>query len=392
MINLDRMKARARRLRTLMLREVRATLRDPFTMFVMVSVPLGSLMAFGFIVSTEVHGIRLGVFDGAASALSRRLVAELTATDVFEPVILHSREEVEAAMVGGRIGAGLVIPADFETDRLRSAAGSGEPAAIQVFYDGAEPVLAGNAEASLRGIVEAGLAEAAPGGSEAAPGGSAPALVRSRGIHATVRPVYNPTLDGRPYMVAGTFGFVLTFLTTLITAVSIVNERLTGTYEQLQLTPATPLEILLGKMVPLGAVFSFDLLLMMLAAGVFLGTWPQGSALLFWVIASFYVATSLALGLIFSATSATAAEAVQKTVLSSIPLIQLSGFIFPVRNMPQPVRSLAQLIPATHFIEVSRAIYLRGEGIVDLWPQIVIIAAMGVGLMLMALRTLESRS
>lgn len=382
------MKASARRLRTLMLREVRATLRDPFTMFVMVSVPLGSLLAFGFIVSTEVHDIQLGVFDGASSALSRRLVAELTANDTFDSVVFHTREEVDDAMTGGRIGAAVLIPADFETARLRHA-GGGEAAEIQVYYDGAEPVLAGNAEASLRGIVLSALATAAP---SAASGAASGAVVRSRGIDAVVRPVFNPTLDGRPYMVAGTFGFVLTFLTTLITAVSIVNERLTGTYEQLQLTPATPLEILLGKMVPLGAVFSFDLLLMMLVAGVFLGTWPEGSALLFWVVASFYVATSLALGLIFSATSATAAEAVQKTVLSSIPLIQLSGFIYPVRSMPEPIRSLAQLIPATHFIEVSRAIYLRGEGVIELWPQLAIIVAMGAALMLMALRTLESRS
>jgi len=368
-----------------MLREVRATLRDPFTMFVMISVPLGSLLAFGFIVSTEVHGIQLGVFDGASSALSRRLVAELTANDTFDAVVFHSREEVDAAMIGGHIGAAVLIPADFERARLRSSSGGGEPAEIQVYYDGAEPVLAGNAEASLRGIVLSALAETAPGAASGA-------VVRSRGIDAVVRPVFNPTLDGRPYMVAGTFGFVLTFLTTLITAVSIVNERLTGTYEQLQLTPATPLEILLGKMVPLGAVFSFDLVLMMLVAGVFLGTWPEGSALLFWLVASFYVATSLALGLIFSATSATAAEAVQKTVLSSIPLIQLSGFIYPVRSMPEPIGWLAQLIPATHFIEVSRAIYLRGEGVLELWPELAIIGTMGAGLMFMALRTLESRS
>jgi len=390
-MNLGRLRTRGRRLRTLMLREVRATLRDPFTLFVMITVPLGSLMAFGSIISTEVHHIRLGILDGASSQLSRRLVAELTTNDTFDPVVFRSRDEVEEAMVGGDVGAAVIIPADFERARIRSARTSGgadggdEAAQIQVFYDGAEPVLAGNAEASLRGIVEAALVAAAPPG-------IAPLAVRTTGIQATVRPVFNPTLDGRPYMVAGTFGFVLTFLTTLITAISIVNERLTGTYDQLQLTPATPLEILLGKMVPLGAVFSFDLLLMMLAAGFFLETWPEGSALLFWLVATFYVGTSLALGLVFSATSATAAEAVQKTVLSSIPLIQLSGFIYPVRSMPTVVGWFSQLIPATHFIEVSRAIYLRGEGIADLWSEILIIVVMGIALMALALRTLESRS
>lgn len=383
-MTLARIRTRARRLRTLMLREVRATLRDPFTVFVMISVPLGSLLAFGFIVSTEVHGIRLGIFDGSASPLSRRLVGDLTATDTFEPVVFHSRDEVEQAMTGGDIGAAIVIPADLERARLRSLRGD-DAAAIQILYDGSEPVLAANAEASLRGIVESALArDAAAAGVEL--------QARSRAIHAVVRPVFNPTLDGRPYMVAGTFGFVLTFLTTLITAVSIVNERLTGTYDQLQLTPATSLEILLGKMVPLGLVFSFDLLLMMLVAGLILETWPEGSALLFWVVASFYVATSLAMGLIFSATSANPAEAVQKTVLSSIPLIQLSGFIYPVRSMPEPVAWFAQLIPATHFIEISRAIYLRGEGVVELWPEIATIFVMGTVLVLLALRTMEARS
>jgi ABC-2 type transport system permease protein len=373
-----------RRLRTLMVREVRATLRDPFTVFVMITVPLGSLLAFGFIVSTEVHHIGLGVFDAAQSQLSRRLVAELEANETFDPLILTSRDELDAAMVGGDIGAAIVIPADFERARQRRGAGD-EPAQIQVFYDGAEPVLAGNAEASMRGIVESALA------SVAASEGVELSLQQS-GVRASVRAVYNPTLDGRPYMVAGTFGFVLTFLTTLITAVSIVNERSTGTFDQLQLTPATPLEILLGKMVPLGAVFSFDLILMMIAAGIVLETWPQGSALLFWVVATFYVATSLALGLVFSATSETAAEAVQKTVLSSIPLIQLSGFIFPVRSMPDAIGWIAQAIPATHFLEVSRAIYLRGEGVVDLWPRLVVMFVMGVALIAMALRGLESRS
>jgi ABC-2 type transport system permease protein len=381
---MDRLKLRAQRLRTLMLREVRATLRDPFTVFVMITVPLGSLLAFGFIVSTEVHHIQLGVFDAAQSSLSRRLVAELVAGDNFDAVVVESRDALDAAMVGGEIGAALVIPADFERARQRRQAGD-EPAQLQIFYDGAEPILAGNAEASMRGIVESALS------SVAAEEGVAISL-QQPGVRASVRAVYNPTLDGRPYMVAGTFGFVLTFLTTLITAVSIVNERQTGTYDQLQLTPATPLEILLGKMVPLGAVFSFDLILMMLAAGLVLETWPQGSALLFWIVATFYVATSLSLGLVFSATSETPAEAVQKTVLSSIPLIQLSGFIYPVRSMPDVIGWIAQAIPATHFIEVSRAIYLRGEGLADLWPRLLVIVLMGIALIAMALRGLESRS
>jgi ABC-2 type transport system permease protein len=204
--------------------------------------------------------------------------------------------------------------------------------------------------------------------------------------------LWNPRLDGTPFMVAGTFGFVLSFLTTLITAVTIVNERLSGTFDQLQVTPATAIEILLGKLLPLGAVFALDVVIMMLLAGVLFGVWPAGSALFFFAVSTLYVLMSLALGLIFSATSKTAAEAVQKTVLFSIPLIQLSGFAFPVRNMPTVVQWLTQLFPATHYIRVSRGIYLRGEGPVELLPELFLLGLFAVVLLFLARRTLEARA
>ena len=190
---------------------------------------------------------------------------------------------------------------------------------------------------------------------------------------------------------ASIFGFVLSFLTVLITAVSIVNERLSGTFDQLQLTPASSLEILLGKLLPLGAVFSLDMVLMVGVAGLALGVWPAGNVLFFLLVSSFYVITSLSLGLIFSATSATAAEAVQKTVLFSIPLVQLSGFAFPIRNMPLPVQWLAELFPATHYIRVTRGVYLRGEGLLELWPELFVLALFGALLVAVALRSLERR-
>ncbi len=170
--------------------------------------------------------------------------------------------------------------------------------------------------------------------------------------------LYNPKLS---LMVAGTFGFVLSFLTVVITAVSIVNERRSGTFEQLQVTPATSLEIVLGKLLPLGAVFALDVVLMVCVAGFVMGVWPHGSVLLFVGISTFYVLISLALGLIFSATSATAAEAVQKTVLFSIPLVQLCGFAFPIRNMPRGVCMAHGALPRDALHPVSRAIYMRAE-------------------------------
>jgi ABC-2 type transport system permease protein len=174
--------------------------------------------------------------------------------------------------------------------------------------------------------------------------------------------------------------------------VAIVNERLSGTFDQLQVTPATSLEILLGKVLPLGGIFAVDVVLMMVVAGFVFGVWPAGNALFFIAVSIFYVLISLALGLIFSATSSTAAEAVEKTVLFSIPLIQLSGFAFPIRNMPVVVQWFAELFPATHYIRVSRGIYLRGEGPGELFPELVLLGIFGIALLLLARRTLETRA
>jgi len=370
------------RLRTLMLREVRATLRDPFTLGMLIAVPLAALLVFGFTLSTEAKGLGLGVYDQSETTASRRVLADIVATGDF---VLHrypSRTAIDRAFRTGDVSAALIIPPDFDRDLRDGAADA--TANIQILYDGAETVLAGNAEASLRGTIGATIA--ALGGQQrlaAAPSG---------GVEVIVDALFNPTFDGVPYMVAGTFGFVLTFLTTLLTAVSVVNERLGGTFEQLQVTPATALEIVLGKLLPLGGVFTFDVVLMVLAAGWLLGAWPNGSAVLFVGVSSFYVLLSLSLGLIISATSATAAEAVQKTVLTSIPLVQLSGFAFPIRNMPVFVQWLTEIFPATHYIRISRAIYLRGEGFLDLLPEIAMLAVFGVLLMRKALTSVEARA
>jgi ABC-2 type transport system permease protein len=393
-----------RRLRTLLRREVRATFRDPFTMTILVSVPVGALLLFGFIMATDVKHLALGVLDASQTSSSRRLVAELAADGSFDPRPYRTREAIDRALVSGEIGVAIVIPPSFERDRAESAADP-EGSQIQVIYDGAEAVLAGNAEGFLRSLIAAsaqGISASrsppddAPLGDEArpAPGSAAGVALTSVapvGVDVVSRALFNATLDGKPFMVSGTFGWVLSFLTTLITAVTIVNEKLTGTFEQLQVTPATSLEILLGKLLPMGAVFAFDVVLMVLIAGFVLHVWPVGSLAFFILLSAFYVLVSLALGLVISATSSSAAEAVQKSVLFSIPLVMLSGFAFPVRNMPTIVQWLAELFPATHYIRMSRAIYIRGEGPLALLPEIALLLLFGGFLMGYALRTIGAR-
>jgi ABC-2 type transport system permease protein len=368
-----------RRLRTLLVREVRASFRDPFTVTVLIAVPLAALLLFGYVLSTEVQDLPLAVLDADDSAASRRVVADLTAAGTFLVVRVESRDAIERALVAGEVSAALVIPPGFARGLAAADLGRAPPE-VEVVYDGAEAVLAGNAEAFLRSMIAVSGARLVERGAS------------QRGVAVRTRALFNPTLAGVPFMVAGTFGFVLSFLTTLITAVSIVNERMNGTFEQLQVTPATSLEIFLGKLLPLGAMFTLDVILMVIVAGLVLGVWPAGSVVLFVALSAFYVQVSLALGLIFSATSPTAAAAVQKTVLFSVPLVQLSGFAFPIRNMPMPVQWLTELFPATHYIRISRAIYIRAEGFVDVLPELAPLVVFATLLTVIALRTIESRA
>src|SRR5207249_1643548 len=195
------------------------TYRDPFTMSILIAVPLVTLLLFGFVLSTKVKHMALGVHDASDTPASRRLVADLSASGTFDPRPFATREELEHALVSGTVSAALVIPPDFARDLGDLTPGSARPE-VQVLYDGGEAPLAGNAEAFLRALITstgASLAE------RHRAGGS-----NSAGVGVVTRALFNPTLDGVPFMVSGTFGFVLSFLTTLITAVSIVNERQIG--------------------------------------------------------------------------------------------------------------------------------------------------------------------
>ena len=369
-----------RRLRTLLVREMRATLRDPFTLGILVAAPIVALLAFGYTLSTEIKYLDLAVLDASDSAASRRLIGDLAADQTFTPHVVRNREEMTRMLVSGKVSAAVVIPPDFDRV-LEEATRGGPPPQVQALYNGSDTVLAGNTEGALQAIVAATGAALVAIPAQAAPG-----------VEVVSNVLYNPTLSGVPFMVSGVFGFVLSFLTTLLTAVSIVNERLTGTFDQLQVTPATSLEILLGKILPLGAVFAFDVLLMMLVGGFLLGVWPQGNPLLFWAVSAFYVLFSLSLGIIFSATSHSAAEAVQKTVLYSIPVMQLGGFAFPLRNMPMPIQWVTELFPATHYIRLSRDVYLRGAGFFGVLPDLAVLALFGVVLGALALRTIGERT
>ncbi|OFW58636.1 MAG: hypothetical protein A2133_07875 [Actinobacteria bacterium RBG_16_64_13] len=187
--------------------------------------------------------------------------------------------------------------------------------------------------------------------------------------------LYNPDLRSVNYMIPGLVGVVMVFIATIITAVAVVRERERGTLEQLLVTPVSPMELMLGKIVPYMVIAFADFVLVMLC-GIYIFHVPfAGNPALLLVLSLAFLFVCLGMGLLVSTVSQTQQQAMQMAVFTLLPQILLSGFIFPLAAIPWPVRWVAYLAPLTYFLPIARGIFVRGEGIADVWVYVIVLLA-----------------
>ncbi len=410
------------RMRTLIWREFVELGRDPFTILILTVLPLLLIAMLSFALTTEVRNLPVGVFDADRSEQSRMLVSAMESTGYFRIDRLSGLAGLRSRMASGRLAAAIVIPPGFSRDLTR-----GRSAKVQAIFDGTETVIAANAEGLIDAMIGAfdrklqagnprrvaiatGLfpgAGMAPGerdpeggnvlgtrrgGDVADPSSSGTDLSRARGtgpIRIVQRNLFNPGMRGTDFTIPGLIGFITTFLCILTTALSIVRERQAGTFEHLRVTPVRPIEIILGKILPLGFVYLIDTCLLM-ALGYFLfDIWPKGSVLLLLSVTALYLMLNLAWGLLVSAGSRSPDQAVQATVLIVTPQLSLSGFVFPIHSMPEWARWLVELVPFAHFLRIIRGIYLTGAGMSDIWPELLVLLGFLTLFLLAVNRSLE---
>ena len=192
-------------------------------------------------------------------------------------------------------------------------------------------------------------------------------------------------------MVPGVFGMILVVITINLAALSVVREREVGTLEQLMVTPLRNSELLLGKMIPLGLIGYFESVLIVLLALLWFDVPFRGSFALLLGMAPVFLVSNLAMGLLVSVTSRTQQEAQIVAFLILMPQVLLSGFMFPIQNMPQAIQYVTYLIPFRYFLEIVRALFLKGVGLGILWPQMLILTAFAVGLSALAVATMRRR-
>jgi ABC-2 type transport system permease protein len=372
------------RLRILVRRERTELLRDRVSLAIIVALPLVTLILFTFALATDVKDMPLAVFDAADVPASRAVVQAVRATGYFRIRGAGSLAEARSWLASGEVAAMLTIPPDVERRFAH-----GEVAEAELMLDGSQALLAANAEAILRSIFAAWDLRVGTGRREAwDERARTPGEWPVGRPQVAERPLFNPRLDSEHYMIPGLLGYIFTFLTILVAATAIVRERMIGTFEQLLVTPVAPAEIVAAKLIVLGVAMLVDEAIVMIASGVFFDVWPKGSVLLLFGSTVLYLLVTLSIGLLISAGSKTPVEAIQKTVVTSTPLLNVSGLVFPVNSMPYAFQIVARGLPVSHYMQSARAIYLAGAGPREVFADLAVIAIYFVLLLVLLTRKL----
>lgn len=340
-------------------KEFRQIFRDPRLRRVIFIAPMIQLLAFGYAVSTDVRNVATLVVDHDRSRASRELIEAFTASGYFRVLGYVERPaDIIRALDHGDAVLGIVIPPGFERENAR----------VQLLFDGTNSNLANVARGYAERIVMSQAALPEP-----------PVDLRSRAW-------FNPSLESRDYNVPAVIGALLMLICLLLTSLAVVREREIGTLEQLLVSPLKPGELILGKTLPFALIGLVDMVLVVTVALLWFRIPFRGDPLLLVLGTVLFLLSALGVGLLISSISNTQQEAFMSAFLVFLPVILLSGFMFPVNSMPRGFQALTLLNPLRHYLEIVRALFLKGAGVEALWRQLLALLGMGIGLLWLAAR------
>lgn len=365
------------RIRQIVIKELRQTLRDPRMRAILIAPPILQMIIFGYAVNLDVERVRLAFMDPDRSAASRDLRERFTASPYFELVAMpENGRDAERLLDRGAAQAVVRIMPGFGAGVLR-----GDPQEVQILLDGANSNSAGiiaNYASGVIGAYNRELLQAQQTRRLVGRTREGPVRMTLPGVRAETRIWFNPELKSRHYFVPGTMANIILLVTLMLTALSVVREKEIGTMEQIMVTPIRPIELMLGKTIPFALVGLVDMAAVT-AIALFLFQVPFRGSLLVLLLASvLFLLTTLGAGLLLSTLSATQQQAMIGSFFFFQPAFMLSGFTFPIRNMPEAVQWMTLLNPMRYFMEVVRGVFLKGVGVEVLWPQLLMLGVFGV--------------
>jgi ABC-2 type transport system permease protein len=354
--------------------------RDPRLFAIIFIAPVMQLILLGYAANLDVNNVHTAVFDQDKTVDSRNFIEKFSASGYFsiDDYVDNYRQATNLINKGDVLWV-LVIPKDFGKKLARN-----ETAKVQAIFDGSDGNTTGIAVGYLNGVVTSY---------------SKNILVEQmnrRGMRAAVvgnvspvlRVWYNPDLKTRNFMVPGIIGLLLTVITTVLMAMAIVKERELGTLEQIIVTPIKPLQLILGKIIPFILLGFIDILIVMAVMVFWFGIGIKGD-FFYLIFASFiYILSSLGLGLFISTVSKTQQQAMMVAMFGILlPMNFLSGFAFPIENMPSWIQPITYLIPLRYYITIIRGVILKGDGLFQLLPET--FALLGIGVIILIASSLR---
>lgn len=335
-------------LRQMVVKELVQVRRDRRFLAILLISPVIQLILLGYAANLDVRDIPTVICDYDRTAESRAVASRLTASGFFERAgDVPTPDAAEQALERGRAWLALVIPRGYGRD-----VASGRPAVLQMLVDGSD---ASAATVGVNTAVQAIAAESRRGTGQAAP------------LEPQPRVWYNPELRSSHFMVPGMLGLLLMLVTLVLTALAIVKEKERGTMEQLAVTPISPAALILGKLIPFVMIGLTDVLLVVAAATIVFGLPVKGSLLLLLALSLLFILASLGLGLFVSTLAHTQQQAMMLAVFFvMVPMVFLSGFVFPIENMPPSIQAVTYLMPLRYYFTIVRGLFLKGAGVAEL--------------------------
>ncbi|MDO9528192.1 MAG: ABC transporter permease [Syntrophales bacterium] len=354
------------RIRELVRKEFIQLFRDKKNRPILVIAPLIQLLIFGYVVTTDVRDIRVGLLDQSRTRESRMLIDAFSANKTFRITqYTDNPKDLEQILLRKKIDLAIKIDPNF-SEHIRK----GETADIQILADGSMSNMA-SVRIAYTTIVLDRLNRILIKELH-------PEKINYGKIDARIRTWYNPNLDSRNFYVPGIVAFLIMILTMVFTSMAIIKEKETGTMEQLIVTPIKPFELIMGKTIPYITIA----LAQMIAVTIFAIFWFRipmaGSIPLLFFATCFFLLSTLGIGLFISTISSTQQQAMMTTFFFILPFFMLSGFVFPIANMPQVVQWLTYLNPLMYFLIIIRGIFLKGVGLTVLWPQFLGLLILGL--------------
>jgi ABC-2 type transport system permease protein len=369
-------------LKGLLQKEAFHILRDRRTLIVLIALPVVQVVLFGFAIRTDIDGVRLAVVDSAPDYATMALRNRFASAGVFRTVSVVARTaDLEPLFQNGQAQQAIVFKPGFAADLAR-----GEPAQILIVTDATEPNTGSLLQAYAQAVIDGYQRELSASATSSVT--SASRIV----IAPDVRVRFNPTRASSNLFVPGLMAFVLTIVSSMMTAISLTREKETGTMEAMLVSPLRPLEIIVGKVAPYLVIGFVSAIAIIVEARLVFRVPLRGSLLLLLFEAALFILVSLSLGILVSARTSSQRLAMMAALLGTmLPNVLLSGFIFPVESMPWLLRILSNIVPGRWFVVIARGIMLKGVGLAYVWQETLVLAVMAAVLLAASVHSFKER-